>query len=367
MRFDAYNFIERGPDLIRLYLESIVSHSLTRKQEAKATPKELVEHNLQLVPFFANNYRGRGLGYLDLIQEGNIGLMRASKTFDGKKGFKFSTYASYWIRKKISRAIDDTGRTIRIPVHILSNTRYMHEKDQLWDATIVTSFEDFINEEGEVIDGIDTAVATEEKDGFELREAVKDVLSYLDEDECELIKMMYGVADGEYIFGRKSRGKKIQKDRCTAAEIERRAMTKLRCPSLSRKLRPFVAVCFTFLFSLSAFAQCDQITGTQVPLYWDANTEPNIDYYRLQRSDISGSSYTVVNTVLQGSDPISLTDFNPLPTGYYVVSAVNTSGLESGLSNELCVMTAAIPPDPPPGSPPSPTSPSFEIIIIPGD
>lgn len=122
------------------------------------------------------------------------------------------------------------------------------------------------------------------------------------------------------------------------------------------------------LSSPSVAAQCEAISGTQIPLYWDANVESNIDYYRLQRSDVSGSGYSVVNTVLQGLDPISLTDFNPIPEAYYVVSAVNTDGLESGLSNELCVMVdSGPPPEPPPGSPPSPTAPSLEIITIPGD
>lgn len=106
---------------------------------------------------------------------------------------------------------------------------------------------------------------------------------------------------------------------------------------------------------------CEAVTGPDVPLFWDANTETNIEYYRLLRSDIQGSGYAPVNTVFQGPDPISLTDFNPLSQAYYVVTAVNDSGLESGFSNELCVSIMG------PPALPFPTPAQFETFTLPGD
>ena len=84
-------------------------------------------------------------------------------------------------------------------------------------------------------------------------------------------------------------------------------------------------------------AQCELVAGPTVPLYWDANSEPNIDHYNVYRSPTSGSGYSVIGTTPQSADPLSFTDITPLSTGYYVVTAVNTSDLESGFSNELCV------------------------------
>ncbi len=83
----------------------------------------------------------------------------------------------------------------------------------------------------------------------------------------------------------------------------------------------------------SSHAQCDVLGGPSVPLYWDANGEPNIDFYNVYRSQNSGSGYSVIGTAAQGPDPISFTESTPLPTGFYVVTAVNTSGLESGFSD----------------------------------
>lgn len=120
-----------------------------------------------------------------------------------------------------------------------------------------------------------------------------------------------------------------------------------------------------FAFSMECLGQCVEVVGPEVPLYWDANTEPNIDFYNVYRSTTQGSGYVVISMSPQGADPISDTDLTPLSTNYYVVTAVNTSGLESGFSNELCV-TVAGPPEPPPGSPPFPTAPDQNIFVLPG-
>ena len=99
----------------------------------------------------------------------------------------------------------------------------------------------------------------------------------------------------------------------------------------------------SFLFGGYLYGQCDVLSGPSVPLYWDANGEPNIDFYNVYRSQNSGSGYSVVGTAPQSLDPVSFTDTSPVSTGYYVLTAVNTSGLESGFSNELCVTLTGSP------------------------
>jgi RNA polymerase primary sigma factor len=121
---------EPSTDAVRVYLRSIAKvQLLTRTQEASlakriergdmAAKEQMVEANLRLVVFVAKRHRGRGVAFLDLIQEGSLGLIRAVEKFDYRRGYKFSTYATWWIHQAVTRAIADTGRTIRIPVHVL--------------------------------------------------------------------------------------------------------------------------------------------------------------------------------------------------------------------------------------------------------
>lgn len=128
---------------------------------------------------------------------------------------------------------------------------------------------------------------------------------------------------------------------------------RLFIPSFDRILFASLVIC---QFWGHGYAQCESVDGSTAPLYWDANSEPNIDHYNVYRSPTSGSGYSVIGTAPQSPDPVSLTDPTPLSTGYYVVTAVDTSGLESGFSQELCVsMEVALPPPPPP-PPPASTS-----------
>ena len=108
-------------------------------------------------------------------------------------------------------------------------------------------------------------------------------------------------------------------------------------PLYPKKTALSVFCLLIFLFGGHGLAQCLTVVGPTVPLYWDANSEPDIDHYNVYRSPGSGSGYSVVGTILQSPDPVSFTDTPPVSTGYYVVTAVNTSGAESGFSNELCV------------------------------
>jgi len=138
--FDSASYDEVSDDSVKLYLREIGKIPLLSQEEEyelaqkiiNGTPKEqkkakdkMAESNMRLVVSIAKRYSGRGLDFLDLIQEGNTGLLRAVEKFDPDKGFKFSTYATWWIRQAITRAIADQARTIRIPVHMVETiTRY---------------------------------------------------------------------------------------------------------------------------------------------------------------------------------------------------------------------------------------------------
>ena len=118
-----------------------------------------------------------------------------------------------------------------------------------------------------------------------------------------------------------------------------------------------------FLFGGHGLAQCLNVVGPTVPLYWDANSEPDIDHYNVYRSLTSGSGFSVMGTTSQSPDPVSLTDMTPLSTGYYVVTSVNDSGLESGFSNELCVMLTGTPPNNTPTALADSASTSEDMVV----
>ncbi|MBI3257379.1 MAG: RNA polymerase sigma factor RpoD [Actinobacteria bacterium] len=239
-------------------------------QEAK---KALIQANLRLVVSIAKRYNGRGMHFLDLIQEGNLGLMRAVEKFDHQRGFKFSTYATWWIRQAISRAIADQARTIRIPIHIveminkvsqvqrelhqeLEREPTVHEIADRADFTVerVIDFQmisqDLISldlpvgegDEGQLGDFIEDTQAESPGDATArklLNAAVLDALENLGERERQVMHMRFGLDDGQArTLEEVSREFGVTRERIR--QIETKTLKKLRHPDHSQKLRDYL-------------------------------------------------------------------------------------------------------------------------------
>ena len=281
-------FDDASDDSVRLYLREIGKIPLLNAEEELALAQRVVagekkakdkmaEANMRLVVSIAKRYSGRGLDFLDLIQEGNTGLLRAVEKFDPDKGFKFSTYATWWIRQAITRAIADQARTIRIPVHMVETinkvlrTQRRMTQELNREPTIeelakelemepekveyvmkikqdITSLDAGVGRDGDEEDSVlrdfiedeDSATPEESAASQLLKEQVQAILSTLSDREQKIIKMRFGLENGKS-HTLEEVGQEFAVTRERIRQIEAKALAKLRKHKDSKKLHDYIS------------------------------------------------------------------------------------------------------------------------------
>jgi RNA polymerase primary sigma factor len=281
-------FDDASDDSVRLYLREIGKIPLLNSEEElalahrvvageKKAKDKMAEANMRLVVSIAKRYSGRGLDFLDLIQEGNTGLLRAVEKFDPDKGFKFSTYATWWIRQAITRAIADQARTIRIPVHMvetinkLLRTQRRMTQELNREPTIeelakelemepekveyvikikqdITSLDAGVGRDGEDEDSVlgdfiedeDGATPEESATSQLLKEQVQSILSTLSDREQKIVKMRFGLENGKS-HTLEEVGQEFAVTRERIRQIEAKALAKLRKHKDAKKLHEYLS------------------------------------------------------------------------------------------------------------------------------
>lgn len=263
---------------VKEYLKGINAIPLlTAEQEVQYAKEqnyeELINGNLRLVVSIAKHYMNRGLSFMDLIQEGNMGLMEAAKKYDADKGFRFSTYATYWIKHYLSRAINNQTRTIRIPIHMISQISAMNKAIKRLEAknSVAPTNEEVAAELGislkeleDLMNYAQSTVSLESKIGDEedselgnfiadedaispyqnaenamLKDALLQVLGTIDDREAQVIKMRFGL-DGKSPMTLEEVGKVFDLTKERIRQIEDKALRKLRNPVRSGKLKEYI-------------------------------------------------------------------------------------------------------------------------------
>ena len=298
--FDALNLEENVEDIeeeidfskmnlstinsVKIYLKEIGQYKLLSKEEeiklaeaaragSKTARNALIQHNLRLVVSIAKHYMGRGLPLLDLIQEGNTGLIKAVDKYDVNKGFKFSTYSTYWIKQSISRAVMDQSRTIRVPVHIIETITLIKRKEKELQQKLkrepkeeeiaaalnlnvekvkniykwmkdTTSLDIMVGDEedttiGSFVEDESVPVSFKEVENSDQKEIIHNILNTLSEREKIVIMGRYGI-DSERAKTLDEIGKELGLSRERIRQVETSALRKLRNPIRANKLRDFL-------------------------------------------------------------------------------------------------------------------------------